>query len=250
MTSKLGLNAGAEEAILAANWGDARKKVNAESWTCTLEKLLANWGEKAAGLRWMHAKSGGEWKAFSNKLAIRSIFITTLASSLSLVATSIDNHDIKNAFLYGCGGVGLVSSFLQSLIKFYQADEKAAEHASIAKQFGSFYRYMTLQMGMSREDREPSDVLSSWSLKEFERMMMESQPIGSASIESFKNNFSESPQAFPDLAESQFIIKIYGSEDKKNDKLDSEPDDTLTNNNIIVKDVSIELPHLNNINNV
>ena len=58
LMSKLTLNAGAEEALLAAKWGDARKKVNAESWTFTLEKLLAGWGEKAAGLRWMHAKSG------------------------------------------------------------------------------------------------------------------------------------------------------------------------------------------------
>lgn len=215
--TKLSLNAGAEEALLAAKWGDARKKVNAESWTFTLEKLLADWGEKAAGLRWMHAKSGGEWKSFSNKLALYSIGITTVASTLSLVATSIDDEQVKNGFLYAVGGVGLVSTLLQSLTKFYQADEKAAEHASISKQFGSFYRYMTLQMGMSREDRDPSDSLSQWALKEFERMMMEARPIGGSTVSEFKKMFSNSNQAIPDLAEDHFIIKIYDSEDKKND---------------------------------
>jgi hypothetical protein len=223
MTKLTGLNSGAEEALLAAKWGDAKKKVNAESWTFTLERLLAGWGEKAAGLRWMHAKTGGEWKAFSNKLALSSIAITCVASSLSLVATSVENQEVKDGFLYGVGAVGLVSTLLQSLTKFYQADEKAAEHASISKQFGSFYRYMTLQMGMSREDRDPSDVLSPWALKEFSE---------------FRKVFAKSPQAIPDLAEDKFIIKIFSKEDKQND---DKHDDDDVDRKVEVTNVTVEL---------
>ena len=217
--TKLSLNAGAEEALLAAKWGDARKKVNAESWTFTLEKLLADWGEKAAGLRWMHAKSGGEWKSFSNKLALYSIGITTVASTLSLVATSIDDEQVKNGFLYAVGGVGLVSTLLQSLTKFYQADEKAAEHASISKQFGSFYRYMTLQLGMSREDRDPADVLTTWALKEYERLQQEAPPILKQSVELFKVTSTNDLQAVPDIAEEEYIINIYNSQKPQNTEL-------------------------------
>jgi len=238
MTKLTGLNSGAEEALLAAKWGDAKKKVNAESWTFTLEKLLAGWGEKAAGLRWMHAKTGGEWKAFSNKLALSSIAITCVASSLSLVATSVQNQEVKDGFLYGVGAVGLVSTLLQSLTKFYQADEKAAEHASISKQFGSFYRYMTLQMGMSREDRDPSDVLSPWALKEFERLMMEARPIGGSTVSEFRKVFAKSPQAIPDLAEDKFIIKIFSKEDKQND---DKHDDDDVDRKVEVTNVTVEL---------
>ena len=59
MSSENELNAGAQEALAAAKLGDLRKKVNAESWTNNMEDLLAGWGEKAAGLRFMHAKTGG-----------------------------------------------------------------------------------------------------------------------------------------------------------------------------------------------
>ena len=45
--------------------------------------------------------------------------------------------------------------------------KKKRLHSSVAKQFGSFYRYMTLQLGMSREDRDPADVLTTWALKEY-----------------------------------------------------------------------------------
>ena len=35
---------------------------------------------------------------------------------------------------------------------------------------------MTLQLGMSRFDRDPADVLTVWALKEYERLQLESNP--------------------------------------------------------------------------
>ena len=130
------LGAGEQEALVSARLGDIRKRVNAESWSDNMEKLIADWGEKSAGLRFMHAHSGGGWKKFANDLALTGILVTSLASSISLVATSVEDPDVKNGILYGVGGVGLVSALIQSLKKFYNAEEKAADHASVAKQFG------------------------------------------------------------------------------------------------------------------
>ena len=107
----------------------------------------------------------------------------------------------------GVGGVGLLSTLIQSFKKFYNAEEKAADHNSVAKQFGSFYRYMTLQLGMSREDRDPADVLSTWALKEYERLQQEAPPIGGASVALFNQKFDKDLQAIPDVAEDKFIIK-------------------------------------------
>ena len=208
MTNGNELNAGAQEALAAAKLGDLRKKVNAESWTDNMEDLLAGWGEKAAGLRFMHSKTGGAWKNFANNLSVSSIVITSVASTLSLAATSIDNEEAKNAVLFGVGGVGLISALIQSFKKFYNAEEKAAEHASISKQFGSFYRYMTLQMGMGREDRDPADVLSSYALKEYERLQTEAPPLSGDAVSLFKKTFTDPEQRIPDIAEDKFVIYI------------------------------------------
>ena len=155
-------NSGEAEALASARLGDLRKKVNAESWSDNMELLMKQWGEKAAGLRFMHSHSGGKWKKFSNKLAIYGIIITGFASTLSLISTNITDDKVKNGMLFGVGSVGLVSTLLQSFKQFYNAEEKAADHTSVARQFGSFYRYMTLQLGMTREDRDPADVLTAW----------------------------------------------------------------------------------------
>ena len=203
------LGAGEQEALATARLGDLRKKVNAESWSENMEVLMKQWGEKAAGLRFMHSHSGGKWKGFANKLSITGIVVTGVASTMSLIATSIDDEEIKNGILFGVGGVGLLSTLIQSFKKFYNAEEKAADHSSVAKQFGSFYRYMTLQLGMSREDRDPADVLTTWALKEYERLQQEAPPISGDSVALFRSKFNCETQAIPDIAEDKFVINVF-----------------------------------------
>tara|TARA_B100001758_G_scaffold247292_1_gene264625 strand:- start:2437 stop:3207 length:771 start_codon:yes stop_codon:yes gene_type:complete len=208
------LSTDAEEALASTKLSGLRKRLNAESWSDNMENLLKQWGEKAGGLRFIHSSAGGGWKKFSNQLSIAGIVITSFASTISLVATSLDDEDAKTNVMYGVGAIGLVSTLIQSLKKFYNAEEKAADHIAVSKQFGSYYRYMTLQLGMSREDRESVDVLSSWALKEYERLQQESPGIGSDSIGVFKKKFNNEKQSFPDIAEDQYVINVYNSKKK------------------------------------
>ena len=96
-------------------FGDMKQKY----YFRNMEQLIQSWGEKAAGLRFMHQVSGGSWKNFSNKLTLSSIGITTLSAIASLVAASVQDEEAKNIVLYIVGGIGIVSSTLQSLKKFY-----------------------------------------------------------------------------------------------------------------------------------
>lgn len=227
------------EALTRAKLGDLRKKLNSESWTGNMETLLADWGEKAAGLGFMHAHSGGSWRTFGNHLAVTSIVVTSIASSMSLVATSVEDPQLKNGILFGVGGVGLLSALIQSFKKFYNAEEKAAEHSSVSKQFCSFYRYILLQLSMSREDRDPCDVLTTYALKEYERLQQEAPALGSKSIDAFKAKFSDTEQSVPDVAEDRFVInvapapKIPIKENEKKILIDSSNIllETLNNNN-------------------
>lgn len=215
------LGAEAQEALTAVKMAGLRKQINADSWNENMENLMKGWGEKAAGLRFMHDNSASGWKKFSNTLTLWSIGITTVASGASLISASIEDPTAKNAVLYAVGGIGIISSLLQSLKKFYNAEEKAADHNAVARQFGSFYRYMTLQMNLTREDRLPSDQLSEHALKEYERLQQEAPPLGGAQVELYRKTFAESKQAVPDVCETQFNINIYkypSSEDEKNDE--------------------------------
>ena len=207
--NKKEMSAEAQEALAAVQMGDLRKKINAASWNDNMENLMKTWGEKAAGLRFMHDNAAGSWKKFSNTLTLWSIGITTVSSGVSLIAASIDDQEAKNIVLYITGGIGIISTLIQSLKKFYNAEEKSADHNAVARQFGSFYRYMTLQMNLTREDRLPSDQLSEQSLKEYERLQQEAPTLGAKQIQLFRKTFINSDQAIPDICEKQFNIKVY-----------------------------------------
>ena len=208
-TSEMSIEA--QEALMNAKRDSLIKKINAGSWSPHMEQLMKQWGEKSAGLRFIHNASATKWKKFSNNLTLIGISVTAVSSAISLVAASVEDTEIKNSILYGVGAVGLVASLVQSIKKFYNAEEKAAEHSAIAKQFGSFYRYMTLQMGMSPEDRLPSGQLTEFALKEYERLQQDAPPVSSDAIELFKKTFKNSKQAVPDVCEDEFEIKIYSS---------------------------------------
>jgi hypothetical protein len=208
MTDFQNLGIEEQEALVLTKLRDIRKKVNQDSWSDNMELLMKKWGEKAAGLRFMHLNSAKLWQNFSNQLSLICILITGVGSGLSLITTSVGNENIKNELLFSIAGIGFLSTLFQSLKKFYNSEEKAATHYSISKQFGSFYRYMTLQMSMSRADRDSADILTSWALKEYERLQQEAPIIENHSIDVFKNKFKNSKQTIPDVAEDKFIITI------------------------------------------
>jgi hypothetical protein len=158
-------------------------------------------------------------------LSLSSIIITTVASGISLVAVSITNEETKNIVLYCVGGLGICSSMLQSMKKFYNAEEKAADHNSISKQFGSFYRYATLQMALTREDRLPADRLTDYGLKEYERMQHDAPELGDNQIKLYNKMFKSDKQSKPDICEDNFQINIYRSSISKID--DESIDNTI-----------------------
>lgn len=196
-------------ALSAAKLDGLRKKINAASWNDDLERLLKGWGEKAAGLRYMHNSASGYWRDWGNTLTMVSIIVSSVAGGVSLLATGLDDQDAKDAVMFAVGGVGLLSSIIQSFKKFYNSEEKAADHGVSSKQFGSFYRFMTIQLGMPREDRWPSDRLSEYVLREYERMQQDARPLGGDIISNFRKNFDNKKQAFPDICETSFIIHVY-----------------------------------------
>ena len=197
-----------KEALASARASDLKKQVNADSWSPHIETLMKTWGEKSAGLRFLHTESSCYWKGVSNQLSLYGIGVSTVAAVVALVTASIDDSETKNIGLFVVGGVSVCSSVIQSLKKFYNSDEKAAEHCSISKQYGSFYRYMTLQLGMNREDRLPADQLSDWALKEYERLQQDSPQIAEIHIKKFKDKFNGSSQAVPDICEDKYEIQV------------------------------------------
>ena len=94
------LSTEAQEALTTIKLDNLKKEINAKSWNNNMEGLMKIWGEKAAGLRFMHNKAANSWKKVSNQLTLWSIGITTIVSGTSLISANVENDETKNILLY------------------------------------------------------------------------------------------------------------------------------------------------------
>ena len=183
--------------------------INAINWNYNIEILMKKWGEKAAGLKYLHFESSIKWNIFADCMAIFSIIITAFASSLSLVTSSFHNEHTKNILAISVGAIGLLSTSIQSIKKFYNSEQKASQHYAISRQYGSFYRTITLQLSMSRNERQSCPIFTNWALKEYEKIQQDSPIVLKSVIRKFKKKFNSDVQTFPDIVDSKYVIDIY-----------------------------------------
>lgn len=217
MNEKLRLNEEEQRALHIAKVTQIEKRSNAIKWSHGMENLLKTWGEKAFGLRWMHVRNAEHWKHTDNCLSVASIVLGSFASITSM--SSADSQDSVNKpyIMYGIGILGLISVMCQSIKRFYAGEEKAAEHSATAKRFGAFYRTIALQLGMTRSERNPPDILGDWALREYDGIQKDAPDITEAVMKEFNEVFRDAAMAIPDIMNDRFTIEVFVDEHDKCD---------------------------------
>lgn len=186
-----------------------RKKINAENWSDEKEDLMQSWGEKAAGSRELHDHAAGYWKRFGDKIYLPVIILSAIGSVSNFGAASTTN---PTYWMYSIGALNMFTAALASVAQYYRPDEKSQTHTAVARNFGSFYRSMTVELGMSREDRMNSDDLIRWAKNEYDRIQWESPPIPTLVIDKFKKTHGTTKKNLPDVVNTLYEIKINNRE--------------------------------------
>lgn len=196
-------------ALASARLGKLRKRINADAWSNELEDLMQSWGEKAAGNRELHRKASGYWRKFSDRLYLPVILLSTIGGVSNFGAA---NTEDPVYWMYAIGTINIVAATLASIVKYYKPDERSQEHASVAKNFGSFYRNMTVELGLSREDRMNSDELTRWAKAEYDRIQKEAPSVPGKILNEYMTIYKDNRNN-PDIVSTHFEIKINGRVD-------------------------------------
>lgn len=182
-----------------------KKKINASNWSNELEDLMQSWGEKAAGLRELHDDAATYWKRFGDTLYVPVILLSTIGGVSNFGAASVDDHTY---WMYGIGTINIITAALASVVQYYKPDEKRQHHNSVARNFGSFYRTMTLELGMKRDDRMNAEDMIRWAKNEYDRVNSEAPSIPDVVLKKFKNIHGRNKPNLPDIITCTYDIKI------------------------------------------
>lgn len=195
-----------QAAITQAKFASFQKRLNEGAWTDNMEQLLVGWGERAAALRWMHARESGQWKKFAHKLSLPVVAISTVSGMGSFGSTA-SNGPAAAVALYIIGFLNVCAAMIAATQRMYNPDEKSAQHGDTAKQFGAFYRELTLELTQPRSERSAPDVLAKQAKKEYDRLMAEAPNISPKTVAEFKRRFPHQ-ENLPDVATDRFEIVV------------------------------------------
>lgn len=187
---------------------DSLINIKTSEWYKETEDLMKCWGEKAGNLASIHNYEKKKWRQTGNKMAIVSIIITTLNSSLSLSTT---NSEYYIYIMYFTGILSLFSSIIQAFKELYKPEKKYSEHNLYAKELFNLYRSIKIQLALRKEDRIQANEYIKWVYKLYDKLTNDSPYITNSTIEHFKKQFKEYESATPDICENDLIITINNS---------------------------------------
>jgi hypothetical protein len=186
-----------------------KKKLNAEAWSNEIEDVMQAWGEKAAGHRELHLNAASYWKEFGDKFYIPVILLTTLGGVSNFGAANVDTPFI---WMYAIGSVNMLAAALASLVQYYKPEEKTQAHTATAKNYGTFYRTVQVELSLSREDRMNYEDMIKYAKNEYDRIQIEAPNIPDIIIENFRRSHARDviKMNLPEIVSNQYNIKISG----------------------------------------
>jgi hypothetical protein len=184
------------------------KLVYADQWEhSNTEALMKEWGEKAAGLRWMHLTSAVHWRSVDKRLTLIGIGISAIVSASSLIGAS---EFLPNSYIMtGVGFIGMLSILNQSIARFYNSVEKSTLHDTAARDFGNLNRLIKTKMSLARIDRGNPRNFMRYILKENEKLFKVHLDPHPCSVLDFRRTFHNKDFIFPDNVGDTFKINVY-----------------------------------------
>ena len=178
-------------------------------WSEEQEKLLAQWSERSSGYRWMHDRSSKKFRKQNYTLAIPSIVISTVAGSANFLVAgkeSGENSGHEPASIPLMIGISnIVVAVLGTVSQFLRLAENAENHRNASIAFGSFYRHISCELSMPRDNRASAQELVNSCRKEFDRLIENSPEIPDKVLQEYtammKENTHNEVVSKPDIAE-------------------------------------------------
>jgi len=198
------------------------------SWTTALEQYFKTTGEKAHALGQMHLEAeqivSGKRTAIDLPVIVLSGvtgFVSALSSSPMLSA----NQGIISVVL---GIVSLFVSTLNTTGSYFQFAKRAEGHRIAGIQFSKLYRFLSIEMGLPRDERmQPHDLLKM-TKESYDRLQEISPPLPDSVIDKYRAKFKgEKDIAVPEEANGLERIQIFVEDNDTHGQCPNSPAQTV-----------------------
>lgn len=161
-------------------------------WTDELEKLAADWTDRAQCYRWMHDKSYQTLALYNQYMMIPVIILSTLAGTANFGLDTIfpdPTSQNKKIATLGIGSIGILTGIITTLANFFRYAQLSEAHSGAAISWAKFSRLLIIELSLHPNERSDAFTFLKMFRVELDRLIEQSPVIPEFIIERFNKEF-------------------------------------------------------------
>jgi hypothetical protein len=172
----------------------AKKKFN-NGWTREIERLMAEWADKAICYRWMHEKTERIFTTKDMAYMFPVIILSTVTGAANFAMDSIleDPNQKKYAQL-ALGGLSIATGIISTIANRLGYASKSEAHHNAALLWGKFQRLIAIELSLHPNERSDCMHFLKMCRSELDRLIEQAPSIPDNVIDACRKEFSQYPK--------------------------------------------------------
>jgi len=206
-----------EENVVQLNTEPTVKKFQ-NGWTREVERLMAEWADKAICYRWMHEKTERIYYRKDLSFMFPVIILSTVTGAANFALSSvITDPAAMNYAQLGLGGLSILTGIISTIANRLGYGTGSESHKIAAVQWGKFQRLIAIELSLNPDERTDCMFFLKTCRAELDRLIEHSPTIPADVIEACKIEFKHYPTVRkPEIVGDIDTTAIYDSVEARN----------------------------------
>jgi hypothetical protein len=183
------------------------------TWSEPLELLIAQEGEKARGLAWIHQRAETFYSKRNNWIAIPVIILSTLSGTASVGSSSLFSGETQiSSIVIGLVSIGV--GILNTISSYFAFSRKAEAHRIAYLNYNKLFQTISVEMALPRAERDEPEHLLAQLRTTMERLAETTPTPPDGILSDFNLKFKDEDKTIARPTETNGLhkIKVYMKE--------------------------------------
>ena len=144
-------------------------------WNNQLETIMAEEGEKARGLAWLHQKAEQETSRKNTRIALPVIILSTLSGTASVGQEALFGQNNVSSIIIGL--VSISVGILNTINSYFNYAKRAESHRIAHLHYSKLFSWVNVELSLPRTERIPAEEMLKYLREQMERLAETSPSI-------------------------------------------------------------------------
>lgn len=218
------------------------KKKFHNGWTSEIEKLMADWADKAITYRWMHERTERKFATKDKALMFPIIILSTITGAANFALDSaVSDPEYKKYAQLGLGGLSILTGIITTFANRQAYASRSEAHKIAGIHWGKFQRLIAIELSLHPDERSDCMAFLKMCRNELDRLIEQAPTIPQEVIDDCRREFKKYPKVHvPEMVGNIDTTRIYVDSNSRLKRLAEEAALTLQHRKGVLKQIILD----------